>query len=75
VKVRGRVINEDTRPVDDVKLWVSLYDAAGLLTGAVYKDHMMPTLKPGESAPFEAFVNQYGANYAKIETVYEAGAK
>lgn len=75
VKVRGRVINEDTRPVDDVKLWVSLYDAAGLLTGAVYKDHMMPILKPGESAPFEAFVNQYGANYAKIETLYEAGAK
>lgn len=75
VKVRGRVINEDTRTVDGVKLWLSLYDASDLLTGAAFNEHAVPALKPGDSAPFEAFVNQYGANYAKVETLYDAKAK
>ncbi len=75
VTVHGRVRNEDQAEVDNVRVWISLYDAQDQLSGATFKELRLPKLKPGESAPFEAQVKQYGGNFARIGLVYDAVAR
>lgn len=75
VTVHGRVRNEDQAEIDNVRVWISLYDAQDKLSGAVYKELRLPRLKPGESAPFEAHVKQYGGNFARVGLVYDAAAR
>lgn len=74
VMVHGRVRNDDHVDVDNVKVWISLYDAQDKLTGARYSELRLPKLKPGESAPFQLDVKQYGANFARVGVVYDAKA-
>lgn len=74
VIVQGRIRNDDTRPVDRATLWATLYDDRGQLTGAVAKEIRLPGLKPGDSAPFELNVNQYGANFTRVAIVCDAPA-
>ena len=75
VTVHGRVRNEDQAEVDNVRVWISLYDAQDQLSGATFKELRLPKLKPGESAPFEAQVKQYGGNFARVGLVYDAVAR
>lgn len=75
VTVHGRVRNDSAAEVENVKLWVSLYDAQGQLTGATFQTPRVSRLKPGESAPFQAHVKQHGANFARVEIVYDADAR
>lgn len=74
VTVHGRVRNTDSAEIDNVKVWVSLYDAQDRLTGARYSELRLPKLKPGESAPFQLDVKQYGANFARVGVAYDAKA-
>lgn len=74
VTVHGRVRNDDNAEIDNVKVWVSLYDAQDKLTGARYSELRLPRLKPGESAPFQLDIKQYGANFARVGVVYDAKA-
>ncbi|CAB3901656.1 hypothetical protein LMG26858_04268 [Achromobacter anxifer] len=75
VTVHGRVRNESQSEVENVKVWVSLYDAQDKLTGAVFQELRLPKLKPEESAPFQLNVKQYGGNFARVGVVYDAGTR
>lgn len=75
VTVHGRVRNEDQVEVDNIRVWVSLYDAQDKLTGALFKELRLPKLKPGDSAPFEMDVKQYGANFVRVAVVYDAAPR
>ncbi|WMD21081.1 FxLYD domain-containing protein [Achromobacter seleniivolatilans] len=72
VTVHGRVRNDDKAEVGEVRVWVSLYDAQDKLSGASFQELRLPKLQPGESAPFELNVKQYGGNFAKVGVVYDA---
>ncbi len=75
VTVHGRVRNDSQAEVENVKVWVSLYDAQDKLTGAAYQELRLPKLKPEESAPFQVDVKQYGGNFARVGVVYDAGPR
>jgi len=75
VTVHGRARNESASEVENVKVWVSLYDAQDKLSGATFRELRLPKLKPGESAPFQVDVKQYGGNFARVEIVYDADAR
>lgn len=75
VTVHGRVRNDSQAEVENVKVWVSLYDAQDKLTGAVFQELRLPKLKPEESAPFQVNVKQYGGNFARVGVVYDAGPR
>lgn len=75
VTVTGRVRNEDQAEVTNVRVWVSLYDAQDKLSGASFKELRLPKLQPGESAPFEVIVKQYGGNFARVGVVYDVSAR
>ncbi|WP_447920853.1 FxLYD domain-containing protein [Achromobacter aegrifaciens] len=75
VTVHGRVRNDSQAEVENVRVWVSLYDAQDKLTGAVFQELRLPKLKPEESAPFQVNVKQYGGNFARVGVVYDAGPR
>lgn len=75
VTVHGRVRNDSQAEVENVKVWISLYDAQDKLTGAVFQELRLPRLKPEESAPFQVDVKQYGGNFARVGVVYDAGPR
>jgi hypothetical protein len=75
VTVHGRVRNDSSAEVDNVKVWASLYDAQDKLSGAAFQELRLPRLKPGESAPFQVNVKQHGGNFARVEMVYDAEAR
>ncbi|WP_454674735.1 FxLYD domain-containing protein [Achromobacter pestifer] len=75
VTVHGRVRNDDQIEVDKVRVWISLYDAQDKLSGATYQELRLPKLKPGESAPFETQVKQYGGNFARVGLVYDTATR
>lgn len=75
VTVTGRVRNEDQAEVNNVRVWVSLYDAQDKLSGATFKELRLPKLQPGESAPYEVVVKQYGGNFARVGVVYDVTAR
>ena len=72
VTVHGRIRNDSAGEVETVRVWVSLYDAQDQLTGATFKEMRLPRLPPGDSAPFEVDVKQYGGNFARVGVVYDA---
>ena len=72
VVVHGRVRNDDQAAVKKVKVWISLYDAQDQLTGARSEELRLPRLAPGDSAPFQLDVKQYGANFKRVAVVYDA---
>ena len=75
VTVFGRVLNESPTSVEGIRVWVSLYDAKDHLTGARYEELRVPTLKPGDSVPFQFDVKQHGANFARVAVIYDADAQ
>ncbi|MHC3908180.1 FxLYD domain-containing protein [Achromobacter marplatensis] len=75
VTVQGRVRNDDQAEVDNVRVWITLYDAQNQVSGATFKELRLPKLKPGESAPFEVQVKQHGGNFARVGLVYDATAR
>jgi len=74
VTVHGRVRNDSSSEVEKVRVWVSLYDAQDQLTGATFQELRVPRLPPGDSAPFQVDVKQYGGNFARVGVVYDAAA-
>ncbi|QVQ27252.1 FxLYD domain-containing protein [Achromobacter deleyi] len=75
VTVQGRVRNDSPSEVEKVRVWVSLYDAQDKLSGASFQELRLPRLPPGDSAPFEVSVKQYGGNFARVGVVYDAVAR
>ncbi len=74
VTVHGRIRNDSEVEVENVRLWVSLYDAQDQLSGATFKEVRLPRLAPGDSAPFQVDVKQYGGNFARVGVVYDAAS-
>ena len=70
VEVRGSVKNPGTSIVGKVRLWVSLRDRNGQLTGFKLVENL-PAIAPGESVPFQVDVEQNGRDFASVTTLYQ----
>jgi len=68
--VSGSVKNPGSAIVRKARLWVSLRDREGRLTGFSAVDNL-PAIGPGESVPFEVKVDQLGRDFATVSTVYQ----
>ncbi|MFJ1299235.1 FxLYD domain-containing protein [Pseudomonadota bacterium AL_CKDN230030165-1A_HGKHYDSX7] len=75
VTVQGRVRNTGEATVEQVRIWLALYDAQDRLTGTRSDTLRLPRLAPGESAPFEYDVKQLGANFTRVELLYDVSAR
>jgi DNA-directed RNA polymerase subunit RPC12/RpoP len=71
VQVSGTVANPTQSIVRKVRLWVSLRDAGGHLAGFTLLDNL-PAIAPGESVPFQAKVDQFGRDFARVETLFQS---
>lgn len=71
VDVSGTVTNPGQAIVRKSRLWVSLRDGEGKLAGFTLLDNL-PAIAPGESVPFQAKVNQFGRDFARVETLYQS---
>ncbi|MBS80844.1 FxLYD domain-containing protein [Variovorax sp.] len=70
VQVTGKVSNPGTTIVGKVRLWVSLRDRDGQLSGFKLVDNL-PAIAPGESVPFQVNVEQNGRDFASVGTLYQ----
>lgn len=70
VQVTGTVSNPGTTIVGKVRLWVSLRDRDGQLSGFKLVDNL-PAIAPGESVPFQVNVEQNGRDFASVGTLYQ----
>lgn len=70
VEVKGSVKNPGTNIVGKVRLWVSLRDRSGQLTGFKLVENL-PAIAPGESVPFQVDVEQNGRDFASVTTLYQ----
>ena len=70
VEVTGSVKNPGTGIVGKVRLWVSLRDRNGQLTGFKLVENL-PAIAPGESVPFQVNVEQNGRDFASVTTLYQ----
>ncbi|QNK70814.1 FxLYD domain-containing protein [Variovorax sp. PAMC26660] len=70
VEVKGSVKNPGTNIVGKVRLWVSLRDRSGQLTGFKLVENL-PAIAPGESVPFQVDVEQNGRDLASVTTLYQ----
>lgn len=70
VEVRGEVRNTGTTVVRRTRLWVTLRDRNGRLTG-FRQVRNLPVLAPDERAPFELKVEQLGADFSSVGTLYQ----
>ncbi|RSZ42545.1 MULTISPECIES: FxLYD domain-containing protein [unclassified Variovorax] len=70
VEVSGSVKNPGTGIVGKVRLWVSLRDRNGQLTGFKLVENL-PAIAPGESVPFQVSVEQNGRDFASVTTLYQ----
>ena len=70
VQVTGTVSNPGTTIVGKVRLWVSLRDRDGQLSGFKLVDSL-PAIAPGESVPFQVNVEQNGRDFASVGTLYQ----
>ncbi|RYY93285.1 MAG: TFIIB-type zinc ribbon-containing protein [Comamonadaceae bacterium] len=70
VEVRGQVRNPGTAIVRKARVWVSLRDKGGRLTGFKQIENL-PAIAPGDSVPFEVRIEQQGADFASVSTVYQ----
>jgi len=68
--VSGSVNNSGKAIVRKVRLWVSLRDREGKLTGFSMVENL-PAIAPGESVPFEVKVDQKGRDFASVSTLYQ----
>ncbi|MBT2322954.1 TFIIB-type zinc ribbon-containing protein [Variovorax paradoxus] len=71
VEVSGTVANPGQAIVRKPRLWVSLRDADGKLAGFTLLDNL-PAIAPGESVPFQAKVDQFGRDFASVDTLYQS---
>ena len=71
VEVSGSVANPGPAIVRKPRLWVSLRDREGRLSGFTQLDNL-PAIGPGESVPFQAKVDQLGRDFARVETLYQS---
>jgi len=70
VEVTGSVKNPGTGIVGKARLWVSLRDRNGQLTGFKLVENL-PAIAPGESVPFQVNVEQNGRDFASVTTLYQ----
>jgi hypothetical protein len=70
VEVTGTVKNPGNNVVGKVRLWVSLRDRNGQLTGFRQVQNL-PAIAPGESVPFQVDVEQNGWDFASVSTLYQ----
>jgi hypothetical protein len=70
VEVTGKVRNPGHTIVGKVRLWVSLRDRNGQLTGFRLVENL-PAIAPGESVPFQVDVEQHGRDFASVATLYQ----
>lgn len=70
VEVTGKVRNPGNTIVGKVRLWVSLRDRNGQLTGFRLVENL-PAIAPGESVPFQVDVEQHGRDFASVTTLYQ----
>jgi DNA-directed RNA polymerase subunit RPC12/RpoP len=70
VEVTGSVKNPGNAIIGKVRLWVSLRDRNGQLTGFKLVDNL-PAIAPGESVPFQVNVEQNGRDFASVTTLYQ----
>ncbi|MFH0133741.1 FxLYD domain-containing protein [Variovorax sp. VaC1] len=70
VEVTGTVKNPGAGIVGKVRLWVSLRDRNGQLTGFKLVENL-PAIAPGESVPFQVNVEQNGRDFASVTTLYQ----
>jgi len=70
VEVTGSVKNPGNGIVGKVRLWVSLRDRGGQLTGFKLVENL-PAIAPGESVPFQVNVEQNGRDFANVTTLYQ----
>ncbi len=71
VVVRGSVKNPGAGIVRKTRLWVSLRERDGKLTGFKAVDNL-PAIAPGESVPFEVRIEQQGRDFATVSTFYQS---
>jgi hypothetical protein len=71
VEVSGTVANPGQAIVRKARLWVSLRDREGQLTGFTQLDNL-PAIAPGESVPFQAKIDQFGRDFARVDTLYQS---
>ena len=71
VEVSGSIANPGQAIVRKPRLWVSLRDREGRLAGFTLLDNL-PAIAPGESVPFQAKVDQFGRDFASVETLYQS---
>ena len=70
VEVTGSVKNPGNAIIGKVRLWVSLRDRNGQLTGFKLVDNL-PAIAPGESVPFQVNITQNGRDFASVSTLYQ----
>jgi DNA-directed RNA polymerase subunit RPC12/RpoP len=70
VEVTGTVKTPGNNVVGKVRLWVSLRDRNGQLTGFRQVQNL-PAIAPGESVPFQVDVEQNGRDFASVSTLYQ----
>ena len=70
VSVKGSVRNPGTSIVRKTRLWVSLRDKGGQLTGFKQVENL-PAIAPGDSVPFEVRIEQQGRDFASVDTLYQ----
>ena len=71
VDVKGSVRNPGAGIVRKARVWVSLRDREGRLTGFKMVENL-PAIGPGESAPFEVSIQQQARDFATVDTVYQS---
>lgn len=71
VEVKGQVRNPGTAIVRKARVWVSLRDKAGRLTGFKTINNL-PAIGPGDSVPFEVRIEQQGGDFATVDTLYQS---
>ena len=70
VQVSGSVTNPGSTIVTKLRLWVSLRDKDGKLSGFKKVDNL-PAIGPNQSVPFQVDVDQNGRDFAGVDTFYQ----
>lgn len=71
VEVKGSVKNAGTAIVRKPRVWISLRDRDGRLTGFRRVDNL-PAIAPGESVPFQVDVEQNGGDFTAVSSFYQS---
>jgi hypothetical protein len=71
VEVKGSVKNAGTAIVRKPRVWISLRDRDGRLTGFRRVDNL-PAIAPEESVPFQVDVEQNGGDFTAVSSFYQS---